>query len=76
MPEFMHYWQGGNHELNFVLGPTEFLEVKRGRTSPLDFAWFPKSFPDGQLIVVGATRFNTDQITGLTLADYLLGNAP
>jgi hypothetical protein len=42
----------------------------------LDFAWFPKSFPDGQLIVVGATRFNTDQITGLTLADYLLGNAP
>jgi len=76
LPEVMHYWQGGNHELDFVLGPADFLEVKRGRTGPLDFAWFPKSFPDGRLTVVGANRFETDRVVGLTLEDFLLGAAP
>ena len=76
MPELMHYWQGGNHEIDFVLGPDEFLEVKRGRTGPLDFAWFPKSFPDGRLTVVGASRFETAQVVGVTLEDFLLGGAP
>jgi predicted AAA+ superfamily ATPase len=73
MPELMHYWQGGDHEIDFVLGPDEFLEVKRGRTGPLDFAWFPKSFPGGRLTVVGASRFETDQVAGVTLEDFLLG---
>jgi predicted AAA+ superfamily ATPase len=72
-PEEMHYWQGGHHELDFVLGPNRFLEVKRGRTGPLDFAWFPPSFPDGRLAVVGANRFETDQVVGLTVEDFLLG---
>ncbi len=74
IPEAMQYWQGGDHELDFVLGANEFLEVKRGRTSPLDFAWFPKSFPHGRLTVVGANRFETDQIVGVTLTDFLEGN--
>lgn len=73
MPEVLHYWQGGNHELDFVLRPGLFLEVKRGRTGPLDFAWFPKSFPNDRLMVVGANRFETDAIVGLTLEDFLLG---
>lgn len=73
MPELMHYWQGGDHEIDFVLGPEAFLEVKRGRTGPLDFAWFPKSFPGGRLTVVGASRFETDQVAGVTLEDFLLG---
>lgn len=76
MPEVMHYWQGGNHELDFVVAPGEFLEVKRGRTGPLDFAWFPKSFPAGRLTVVGANRFETDRVVGLTVADFMLGTAP
>jgi uncharacterized protein len=76
MPELMHYWQGGGHELDFVLGPGEFVEVKRGRTGPLDFAWFPKSFPDGHLTVIGASRFETGQIAGLTLEDFLLSGVP
>jgi predicted AAA+ superfamily ATPase len=76
MPELMHYWQGRNHEIDFVLGSTEFLEVKRGRTGPLDFAWFPKSFPHGRLTVVGANRFETDQVVGVTLEDFLLEGAP
>lgn len=76
LPEVMHYWQGGNHELDFVLGPADFLEVKRGRTGPLDFAWFPKSFPDGRLIVISASRFETDRVVGMTLEDFLLGASP
>ncbi|MBI4537177.1 MAG: ATP-binding protein [candidate division NC10 bacterium] len=76
MPELMHYWQGGNHEIDFVLGSEEFLEVKRGRTGPLDFAWFPQSFPDGRLTVVGLSRFETDQVVGVTLGDFLLEGAP
>ena len=75
-PELMHYWQGGSHELDFVLGSAEFLEVKRGRTGPLDFAWFPKTFPDGRLTVVSASRFETDQVVGVTLEDFMLGGAP
>lgn len=71
IPESMHYWQGGEHELDFVLGPDEFLEVKRGRTGPLDFAWFPKSFPHGRLTVIGGNRFETGQIVGMTLEDFL-----
>ena len=73
IPEALHYWQGGDHELDFVLGANEFLEVKRGRTGPLDFAWFPRSFPHGRLTVVGANRFETERITGMTLSDFLEG---
>jgi predicted AAA+ superfamily ATPase len=76
MPELMHYWQDGNHELDFVLGPAEFLEANRGRTGPLDFAWFPKSFPHGRLTVVGASRFETERVVGLTLEDFLLDGVP
>lgn len=71
-PEDMHYWQGGAHELDFVLAPDRFLEVKRGKTGPLDFAWFPKSFPNGRLVVVGANRFETEQVVGVTVEDFLL----
>ena len=55
------------------MGPERFLEVKCGRTGPLDFAWFPKAFPGRRLTVVGASRFETDCITGITLTDFLLG---
>ncbi|MEI7437574.1 MAG: AAA family ATPase [bacterium] len=72
MPELMHYWQGGNHEIDFVLGTDDLLEVKRGRSGPLDFVWFPKVFPNGRLTVVGANRFETDQIVGVTLEDFML----
>lgn len=73
VPETMYYWQGGNHELDFVLSPGHFLEVRRGRTGPLDFAWFSKLFPRSRLTVVGANRFETEAISGLTLQDFLLG---
>ena len=49
-----------------------FLEVKRGRTSPLEFAWFRKVFPRGRLTVVGRDRFETDSVRGITMEELLL----
>ena len=70
-PEMMSFWQGGGHELDFVLGPQTFVEVKRGKTGPLEFMWFPKRFPKGRLTVVSASRFETDQIRGITPEEFL-----
>lgn len=72
-PEVMSYWNTGEHELDFVLGPDRFIEVKRGRTGPLDFIWFHKCFPKGHLTVISESRFETDHIRGVTLEDFLLG---
>lgn len=72
-PELMSFWQSGEHELDFVLAADRFVEVKRGRTGPLDFTWFPKLFPKGRLTVVSESRFETDHIHGITIEDFLLG---
>jgi uncharacterized protein len=71
-PEDMAHWQSKEHELDFVLAPDQFLEVKRGRTSPLEFGWFPKVFPRGRLTVIGRDRFETDSVHGMTMEDFLL----
>lgn len=70
-PEVMSFWQGGGHELDFVLDARTFVEVKRGKTSPLDFAWFPRCFPKGHLTVVSGSRYETDQICGVTPEEFL-----
>ena len=72
-PEVMSFWQSGAHELDFVLAPDRFIEVKRGRAGPLDFMWFPKCFPKGHLTVISESRFETDHICGITPEDFLLG---
>jgi predicted AAA+ superfamily ATPase len=74
-PELMAFWQGPGHEVDFVTGPDSLIEVKRGRTGPLDFVWFPAVFPKARLTVVGATRFETDRIVGITIEDFLLGES-
>ncbi len=71
-PERIPFWQGAGHEVDFVQ-QGQFVEVKRGRATALDFAWFPKSFPRAHLDVVCATPFETDRIRGVTLHDFLLG---
>jgi uncharacterized protein len=71
-PEYLHYWQGGDHELDFVVSPELFVEVKRGRTSPLEYAWFPRQFPAARLLVIGRDTFDTEAVRGLTLEDFLL----
>ena len=71
-PEVMSFWQTARHEVDFVRDPDSFVEVKRGRSGPMDFAWFPVTFPKAQLTVIGKSRFETDRIIGVTLEDFLL----
>jgi predicted AAA+ superfamily ATPase len=72
-PERLPYWQSREHEIDFVAGDDSFVEVKRGRASALDFAWFPKTFPRGRLTVVCTTPFEADRIRGITLDGFLRG---
>ena len=71
-PERTHYWQSGEHELDFVVDRRRLIEVKRGRTSALEYAWFPKVFPSATLQVLGRDRFETGSIRGTTIEDFLL----
>jgi predicted AAA+ superfamily ATPase len=70
-PELLHYWKSKSHEIDFVLSPTDMVEVKRGKSGPLEFGWFPKTFPKARLTVISASRFETDDIEGITLHDFL-----
>ena len=71
-PEIKSFWRSDAHEVDFVVSENSLLEVKRGRSGPMDFLWFPKTFPDARLTVLGASRFETDRITGITIEDFLL----
>ena len=71
LPERIPFWQGGGHELDFVVSPDAFVEVKRGAASPLEFAWFARTFPRARLTVVNAARFETDRVRAITLEDFL-----
>lgn len=71
-PEVMAYWKTKKSELDFVTSPTEFLEVKRGVANPLEFAWFPSTFPGARLTVIGSERFDSERIRGITVEDFLL----
>ncbi len=74
VPELIPHWASREHEIDFVESPSSFVEVKLGRTSPLEFAWFPKTFPNvRRLTVVSESRYETDQIVGVTIGDFLLG---
>jgi predicted AAA+ superfamily ATPase len=72
-PERIPYWQGGEHELDFVVSDHEFVEVKLGRATALELAWFGTVFPKAHLTVVCATPFASDQITGISLESFLAG---
>jgi predicted AAA+ superfamily ATPase len=72
-PERVPHWQGGSHEIDFVVDGGTFVEVKRGRATALDFTWFAKTFPKGRLTVVCATPFETDRVRGVTLEAFLSG---
>jgi predicted AAA+ superfamily ATPase len=72
VPEELCFWQSKEHELDFVLAPGEFLEVKHGRTSPLEFAWFSRVFPKAHLTVISQSRYETANLTGIGLDEFLL----
>jgi predicted AAA+ superfamily ATPase len=71
MPEVMLHWLSKEHSVDFVLAPDEMVEVKWGEARPLEFAWFPKTFPRATLTVVNANRFDAGRVKGITLEDFL-----
>ena len=74
LPELLTFWQTQEHEIDYMVRPDRFVEVKRGAVTPLEFAWFARSFPKGQLLVVNPRRFETSHVRGLTLEDFLLAD--
>jgi uncharacterized protein len=72
-PERIPHWRGAGHEIDFVEPDGSYLEIKLGRATALDFAWFPKIFPRAHLDVVCATPFESDHVRGLTLHQFLMG---
>lgn len=71
-PETLHYWEGGGHEIDYVVRPDLLIEVKRGSTSAFEFGWFPKTFPKATLRVVGRDRFTAERMRGVTIEDLLI----
>ncbi len=70
--ESIGFWSNEEHEIDFVTPSGKFLEVKRGKAGPLDFAWFPKIFGNRQLVVVCRSAFQTQHVRGITLENFLL----
>jgi len=49
-----------------VVRPDLYLEVKRGRASPIDYTWFVRTFPRAGLRVVNREGFEAGPVRGLT----------
>lgn len=71
LPEELHHWQHPQHEIDFVTARGEWLEVKRGASSPMEFGWFVKACPGKRLTVISASRYETDVLRGITMEDFL-----
>jgi predicted AAA+ superfamily ATPase len=73
LPELLPHWSSKDHEIDFAVDQDTYVEVKAGKTSPLEFAWFPKVFPGARLVVVSESSYETDAIVGVTIEDFLMG---
>jgi predicted AAA+ superfamily ATPase len=71
-PEVMSFWQSDNHEIDFVVDGSRFIEVKRGKVSPVEYTWFPRTFPGKHLTIINTDRFETSFCRGVTLEDFLV----
>jgi predicted AAA+ superfamily ATPase len=71
-PEILHFWEGANHEIDYVVRPELLIEVKRGGASAFEYAWFARTFPRSRLRIVGRERFEADRIRGSTIEELLL----
>ncbi len=71
-PEAIGFWQSKEHEVDFVTPKNNFIEVKRGTSGPIEFTWFAKTFPKKQLTVICQNTFETEQVRGITMEDFLL----
>lgn len=67
----LYFWQNQTHEIDFVIDPTTLLEVKRGRSGPLEFGWFEKQFPQARLRVINTENFETQAVEGVRWEAFL-----
>lgn len=66
------FYQDKNHEIDFVQQQGPWIEVKRGKCSPLEFSWLSQGFPKTNLLVINSNSFTTNQIQGLSMEEFLL----
>lgn len=71
IPEHLGFWKSDHHELDFVMDPNNFIEVKSGTPSPLEFTWFPKIFPKAHLRVINQKAFSGLSVEGISFEDFL-----
>ncbi len=66
------FWQNKENEIDFVISPELWIEVKRGHCSAFDFDWFVRAFPKKKLTVINAASFETQHIQGISFEEFLL----
>lgn len=68
----LKYWASKDHEIDFVLPNGDFYEVKSGKVTATEFAWFYKSFPNKQLTLISEARFETKSLRAILLKQFLI----
>ncbi len=68
------FWQSKQHEIDFYDATEQFIEVKKGKCTALEFAWFVKQFKRSKLRIINKNNFETKAIKGLSLENFLLEN--
>lgn len=68
------FWQSKNHEIDFVDSEQTFIEIKRGKCTALEFAWFARELSHYHLTVINQNKFATSHLHGVTLEDFLLSD--
>lgn len=76
IPEKLSFWKSDEHEIDFVIDPHHFIEVKLGSASPVEFLWFSKIFPKARLDVISERPFGSGQVTGLAMEEFLQADFP
>ncbi len=66
------FWQNKKHEIDFYELTEGFIEVKRGKCTAIEFAWFTRQFKKHSLKVINKNEFTTQILEGLLLENYLL----
>lgn len=67
----LYFWSNKEHEIDFVVEPNNYLEVKRGKSSSIEFAWAKHQLPKGRVRVICNIPFETDMVSGMTIAQFL-----
>lgn len=66
------FWQSKEHEIDFYDHHEKFIEVKRGQSNALEFAWFARQRFKDKLTIINKNTFATNNVNGISLHDFLL----